>query len=136
MASTRWIRAAFSGWRSEANAYSEWIAASRALRVRALLPRSCRRWSRNADQRRVQVCQIQCGGLLGQPLVSEREQQAHRVAVGGYGVRAGMELPSQPFGEERLQGRCERAHHSTTDPMRGSRSATRCISSGVADRYQ
>ncbi len=42
------MSAACSGWRSAANRNSEWIAASRALRVRALLPRSCSRWSRNA----------------------------------------------------------------------------------------
>jgi hypothetical protein len=40
--------AACSGWRSAAKRNSEWIAARRVLRLRALLPRSCSRWSRNA----------------------------------------------------------------------------------------
>ncbi len=39
---------ACSGWRSAANRNREWIAASRALRVRVLLPRVRSRCSRNA----------------------------------------------------------------------------------------
>lgn len=38
---------ACSGWVSAAYRNSEWIADSPALRVRALFPRSCSRWSRN-----------------------------------------------------------------------------------------
>jgi hypothetical protein len=48
MAGTRAMSAACSGCRSAANRNNEWIAASRALRLRALLPRACSRWSRNA----------------------------------------------------------------------------------------
>ena len=48
MASTRAIKCGVFGWRSAAKRNSEWIAARRVLRLRALLPRSCSRWSRNA----------------------------------------------------------------------------------------
>jgi hypothetical protein len=48
MARTRAMSAACSGQRRAACENSEWIAASRLLRVVTELPRSCSRWSRNA----------------------------------------------------------------------------------------
>jgi hypothetical protein len=61
------------------------------------------------DQRRVEVGDVQrvrfdAGALLGE------HQQPERVAVGGDRVRAGLSLPDQPLGEERLKRRSQRAH--------------------------
>ncbi len=47
MASTRWMDAACSGWRSAAHPNNEWTAASRLLRVVMVFPRSRSRWSKN-----------------------------------------------------------------------------------------
>jgi hypothetical protein len=88
-----------------------------------------------ADERGVQVGEIQRGGSLAQPLVGEGQQKPKRVAVGADGVIAGLALPDESVGEERLQGGGEGGHHST-DPIRPKRWATSCISSGVPVRYQ
>ena len=67
-------------------------------------------------------------------LGGERQEQPPGVAVGGDGLRAGMPLPGQPVGEERLQVGGERGHG------RSSHAPSRCpaaaISSGDAVRYQ
>ena len=46
-----------------------------------------------ADQRRVEIVDVQLAGLLAGPLLGEREQQPQRVAVGRDRVRAGVALP-------------------------------------------
>ena len=61
-----------------------------------------------ADQRRVQIVDVQLERLFAGLLVGEAQQQPERVAVGGDGVRAGVTLGDQTLGEERLQRRCER----------------------------
>ena len=62
------MTAACSGWRRAAKRNSEWIAASRALRVRALLPRSCSRWSRNAPiSGGVEVADVERGRAASRP---------------------------------------------------------------------
>ena len=115
MASTRAIWSACSGWRSAANRNSEWIAASRALRVRTLLPRSCSRWVRNAATSvGVEVGDVEPARRLAGALLGEAQQQPQRVAVGGDGARAGLALGQQPVGEERLQGGGEQAHRGST----------------------
>ena len=56
------MSAACSGWRSAAKPNREWIAASRALRVRMLLPRSLLEVvEERADHRRVQVGDVRAG---------------------------------------------------------------------------
>ncbi len=50
---------ACSGCASAANRNREWIAASRALRVRMLLPRVFEMIQERGDQRRVEVFQVQ-----------------------------------------------------------------------------
>jgi len=92
-----------------------------------------------ADHRRVQLVDVQPGGRDTGAGGDVTEQQPHRVAVGGDGVVAGVLLPDQPVGEERLQGRGEDAHHRTPDPparWASSRRPASAISSGAADRYQ
>ena len=87
------------------------------------------------DQRRVEIVKAELVWRLAGALVGEAQQQTDRVAVGSHGVRAGVALADQPFGEERLQQRCERAH-GRASVMVSSRSATSSSSSGTAVRYQ
>src|SRR6185312_281798 len=106
MAMTRWMTAAWSRWRSAAKLNSAWIAASRALRVRTLLPRSFSRWSRNAPITGASRSVISSADGLRPGLAGrEGQQQPERVAVGRGGVRAGSSLAGQVAGEERLDGR-------------------------------
>ena len=105
------MTAAWSRWRSAAKLNSAWIAASRALRVRTLLPRSFSRWSRNAPtSRRVEVGDLERGGLPAGLAGCESQEQPERVAVGRDGVRAGSSLAGQVVGEECLDGGRERGH--------------------------
>jgi len=62
-----------------------------------------------ADQRCVEIFEIELGGLLADSLGGEAKQQPHRGAVGGDRVLAGVLLTDEPLGEERLQGGCERS---------------------------
>src|SRR6266571_565249 len=89
----------------------EWIAASRALRVRAVLPRTASRCSRNAvtigASRSARLSALGCfPGAAG----GEAEQQPERVPVGGDRAGAGLPLADQPAGEELLQDWCEVTH--------------------------
>jgi hypothetical protein len=63
-----------------------------------------------ADQRRVQVGEVELARLPPGAPGGEGQQQPPGVAVGGYGLRAGLPLAGQPVGEERLQRRGERGH--------------------------
>jgi hypothetical protein len=63
-----------------------------------------------------------CPKLCVQPLTC-CFASSHRAAVGGNGVGAGVSLPDEPVGEQRLQGRGECAHDRSTDR------AARCASS-------
>src|SRR4051812_27835381 len=79
-------------------------------------------------------CSAPARGLAG-ALGGEDDQQQQRVAVGGDGVRAGLPLPDEPVGKERLQGRGERGH--PRPPRCASRRpAASASSSGAACRYQ
>ncbi len=112
------------------------MAASRALRVRALLPRSCSRWSRNAPiSGAFRSSMSKPRGRLADARGGEAQKHAHRVAVGGDRVLAGVALCGQALGEERLQGRGQGAHERAS-AWRSSRWAASCMSSGAADRYQ
>ena len=75
-----------------------------------------------------------CAGLFPGAGGGERQEQPPGVAVGGDRLRAGVPLPGEPVGEERLQDGGERGHG------RSSHAPSRCpaaaISSGDADRYQ
>src|SRR5260370_19399339 len=88
-----------------------------------------------ADERGVRVGKIQLAGLRAWPGVHEPQDQAPGVPVGGDGVRAGVALADQPFGEEGLEGGGEHAHASTPRVC-SRRSAASDSSSGTADRYQ
>jgi hypothetical protein len=46
-----------------------------------------------ADQRCVEIVEVELAGLLAGSLVGESEKQAQRVAVGRDRVRAGVALP-------------------------------------------
>jgi transposase InsO family protein len=97
-----------------------------------------------ADQRSVEIGEIELGWLCAGLGVGVGEQQTERVAVGAHGVRAGVQLAVESFGEERLQDRSERGHWSAPSwsalwwsALSGSRRcAASAISSGAADRYQ
>ena len=54
------------------------------------------------DQRFVEVVPVELGGLLAGRVLGEAEQQPERVAVGRDRSRAGLQLPGQAVGEERL----------------------------------
>ena len=54
-----------------------------------------------ADQRRVEVVDVEIAGVLAGRGCREREQQPERVAVGRDRLRAGVELGDQTFGEIR-----------------------------------
>src|SRR5664279_3543288 len=92
-----------------------------------------------ADQRRVQLGDVQLAGLRAGAGGGEGEQQPERVAVAGDGVCAGAALADEPVAEERLQQRRERAHdpapHDRVEPL-SRRAAASCISCGTAERYQ
>jgi len=69
-----------------------------------------------ADQRGVEVGDVQRRGCAAGELGGVAEQQPQRVAVGGDGVGAGVALADQPLGEERLQSGGERGHDRPADP--------------------
>jgi hypothetical protein len=56
-----------------------------------------------ADQLGVEIVDVQLAGRSARVLLGEGEQQTERVAVGVDGVRAGLALALEAFGEERLQ---------------------------------
>ena len=56
-----------------------------------------------ADQRSVDIVDVELERLLAGPLVGEAEQQPERVAVSGDGLGAGVALGDQTIGEETLQ---------------------------------
>ena len=90
---------------------------------------------KRADQRRVQIVEVQLKRLFAGLVLGEAQQQPEGVAVGGDGVRAGVALGDQTFGEERLHRRRERAHDGTP----GNRSSLLLMTasnSGTACRYQ
>jgi hypothetical protein len=88
-----------------------------------------------ADQRCVEVVDVQLERLLAGLGVHETQQQRERVTVGRDRLRAAVALGDQPVCEERLQCGCERGHDSTPG-SRSIRSPTSCSSSGTASRYQ
>ena len=72
-----------------------------------------------ADQRRVQVGELQAVGLLAGLLLREAQQQLDRVAICGDRAWAGVSLGDQPLGEVRLDGRGDQAHGVSPRRRRG-----------------
>ena len=70
------------------------------------------------------------------PVRSEAKARSRRqgVAVGGDGLAAGVPLPSEPVGEERLQDGGEVGHGRSSQASR--RRPAAAMSSGDAVRYQ
>jgi hypothetical protein len=66
-----------------------------------------------ADQRCVEVSEVQLAGLFAGLLLGEAQQQPERGAVGGHRPGAGVALGQQPVGKERLERRGEQAHDSS-----------------------
>ena len=89
-----------------------------------------------ADQRRVEIVEVQLERLLAGLLAREAEQQPERVTVGGDRLRTGVALGDQTVGEERLEGGCEQGHESTSPPICSRRRLMCSSSSGTASRYQ
>ena len=88
-----------------------------------------------ADEGRVEIAEFELRRRFGEVGRGEADEPPPRVPVCGDGVRAGMALPDQPVGKERLERGGEGAH-ADTPRWRSRRSAATCISSGAADRYQ
>jgi hypothetical protein len=85
-----------------------------------------------ADQRRLEVVDVESAGRLDGVLRGECQQQPDRVAVRCDRVRAGVLLAGQPVGEKGLQRRCQKAHRAPSS-ARWSWSAASASSSGAAD---
>ena len=90
---------------------------------------------KGADQRRVEVGQVELARCLAGLAAGEVEQEAERVPVGADGVGAGLALAVKALGEERLERGGEGGHRPTSW-ARSSRSAARASSSGAALKYQ
>jgi len=88
------------------------------------------------DRGGVQVVPVEPGGRFPGLLVHEGEQQAHGVAVGRNGLRAGLTLLDEPVGEERLHRRRDQRHDRAACHAVSCRAAASASSSGAADRYQ
>jgi hypothetical protein len=102
--------------------------------ARAVVPVAFEVVQEAADQRRVQVGDVELARLLPGAPGGERQEQAPGVAVGGDGLAAGVPLPGEPVREERLQHGCERGHGRSSHVSR--RRPAAAISSGDAVRYQ
>ena len=90
-------------------------------------------FEKRGDDGLVEVVPVELGGLLAGALLGEAQQQSERVAVGRDRSRAGLQLPGEAVGEERLQGRRDRGHDRTAWASLSRRAA--CASrSGAADR--
>jgi hypothetical protein len=88
-----------------------------------------------ANERSVDIGEVQGGGRLAGALAGKAEQHSPSVPIGSNSQRARVALAQEPLGEERLQRRCERAHGLAL-PHRSRRSAAVPSNSGDADRYQ
>src|SRR5438128_10242066 len=88
-----------------------------------------------ADERGVQIVQVELSGRPPRLVTGEAEQQPEGVAVCSYGVRARLALADKPLSEECLQGWSERAHTGCLSDW-SRRVAARDSNSGVADKYQ
>jgi hypothetical protein len=105
--------------------------------VLTVLPRSLGLQMRQerADQRGVQVGDVQLSRVDASGVPSEVQQQLEGVTVGGDRVRVGLALPGQPVGEERLQDGSQPAQDNPAWAC-SSRCAANDSSSGAAWRYQ
>src|SRR5437762_2133901 len=88
-----------------------------------------------ADERGVQIVDVELIGLLGGLVVREGEQQPEGVAVRGDRLGACVALGDQPLGEKCLQHRPERGHEITSGSC-SRRWLTSSSSSGTASKYQ
>ena len=80
--------------------------------ARAVLSMALQMIEEGADQRRVEIVDLQLAWLAAFPLRGKDQQQPHRIAVGTKRVRADLTLTDKAIGEEDLQGRGERGHAS------------------------
>ena len=88
-----------------------------------------------ADQGRVEIVDIELARLLAVSVRREEQEQPQGIAIGLQRVRADLALAGETVGEERLQGRGERAHASPRR-WRSSLSPASPSNSGAAERYQ
>jgi hypothetical protein len=89
-----------------------------------------------ADQRGIQVGDVELSGLLACARGGEGQEQPPGVAVGGDGLAAGVPLPREPVGEEGLQRRRDQGHDRAADHTVSWRAAASASNSGAADKYQ
>src|SRR5512134_1745422 len=90
---------------------------------------------KGADQGGIEIVDIELARLLAVSVRREDQEQPQGIAIGLERVRADLALAGEAVGEERLQGRGERAHASPLR-WRSSRSPASPSNSGAADRYQ
>jgi hypothetical protein len=88
-----------------------------------------------ADQRRIEIVDVELSRRLTVSFRREDQKQPQRVAIGLNRVRADLALADEAVGEECLQGRGEPTHASPAR-WRSSLAPARPRSSGAADRYQ
>ena len=70
-----------------------------------------------ADQRRVEIIEVELVGLFAGVVLGEGEQQTEGVAVGRDRVGAGVALGDQSLGEKRLSRRLDRRSYPNTQTM-------------------
>ena len=97
IAATCWQTRSISGERAAMYSNRVWIAASRWLRVRMWLPRSCSRWRRKpSDPLEGEILERQPADLAALVGGDEQEQEPDRVAVAAH--RAGR----RPFDRDQV----------------------------------
>ena len=98
------------------------MAASRVLRLRALLPRAVSVWTRKSATRSASMSSTVSltGGLLCRALAYP-QQQPERIAIARDRMSARLHLDAQPVGEEALDQRRQGdgAHWATSPPLGG-----------------
>ena len=144
MASTRAVIGRDAGSRTAAYRMKEWIAARRALRVRALFCRTVSRWSRKSKITGAsRSAEAQRARRFAEALLEVAEEQLEGVPVALHRSGAGASLVDQAAQEEVLDqlvepdlGRSHGAPAGRRPANASKRWATMLISSGTAERYQ
>ena len=90
---------------------------------------------KTADEHRVEIREVELGGLLAGLRLDVGKEQLEGVTVGVDGVRAGVALSAELADEERLQRRGERDHRAASLAVSTSALAS-ANSSGTPVKYR
>ena len=113
------------------------MAASRALRVLALLPRFVfELFEEIHHERGVELLELQRGRLHVEALARVEEEQLEGVCVTLTGVLAGAALPGKALAQERGDMGGDRRHDGSPQTKSSQRAAISVISCGVVSKYQ